>query len=44
MQNDMGAVMRIRPGASQPEVFIGGSAKECRVWDRAVPHEDYRPA
>ena len=29
---DYGAVMRIRPGASQPEVFIGGSAKgSCTV-------------
>ncbi len=30
--DDMGAVMRIRPGAAQPEVFIGGSAKgSCTV-------------
>ena len=31
-QNDHGAVMRLRPGGTQPEVFIGGSAKgSCTV-------------
>ncbi len=31
-QNDMGAVMRLRPGATLPEVFVGGSAKgSCTV-------------
>ena len=31
-QNDQGAVMRLRPGASAPEVFIGGAAKgSCTV-------------
>jgi hypothetical protein len=30
--NDMGAVMRIRPNAAQPEVFIGGAQKgSCTV-------------
>ena len=31
-QNDQGAVMRLRPGDTQPEVFIGGAAKgSCTV-------------
>jgi hypothetical protein len=31
-QNDQGAVLRIKPGATEPEVFIGGSAKgSCTV-------------